>query len=89
MLVIVKEKSGGDFIGETGLYLNEGGEKIIRVPLMNLQLAGWSKDADGVLNPKQIEEIRIGWGGYLGREGEHIVFTTSPPVAERMILREG
>jgi hypothetical protein len=89
ILIIVKEKGGGDFIGETGVYLNESGEKIVRVPLINLQLAGWAKDDDGVLNPKKIEEIRIGWGGYLGREGERVVFTTGFPFAEKLILYKG
>jgi hypothetical protein len=88
LLVIVKEKNGGDFIAETGVYLSEVGEMIVRVPLANMQLAGWSKDEDGMLNPKAIEEIRIGWGGYLGKAGERIVFKTSPPVAEKIILRK-
>jgi hypothetical protein len=35
------------------------------------RLAGWSKDDDGVLDPKRVACIRIGWGGYYGTEGEN------------------
>lgn len=79
LLVIVKEKNGGDFIAETGIFLNEAGIKTIYVPFKKLRLAGWSKDNDGILDVKNIEDIRIGWGGYLGSEDENILFSSNAP----------
>ncbi len=79
LLVIVKEKNGGDFVAETGVFLNEAGSKSIYVSFKNLRLAGWSKDNDVILDVKNIEDIRIGWGGYFGSEGENILFSSSAP----------
>jgi len=28
---------------------------------------------------RQISDLRIGWGGYLGAEGEQIQFSLAPP----------
>ena len=47
--------------------------------LNRFKLAGWSQDADGVLDLKKVSEIRIGWGGYLGAEGEKVQFSVALP----------
>ncbi|MGC8744037.1 MAG: glycosyl hydrolase [Verrucomicrobiia bacterium] len=84
ILVIIKEKNGGDFIADTGSFLDESGEKTIFVPLKKFRLAGWSKDENGILDVNKIEEIRIGWGGYIGKEGETISFASSAPEITRL-----
>lgn len=79
ILVMVQEKDGGDFLASTGRSLGAPGHSRVFIPLNRLQLAGWSKDADGVLDPKRVSEIRVGWGGYLGAEGEHVEFSVALP----------
>ncbi len=75
LLVILHEQGGGDFIASTGLSLAQPGRTRVVFPLSRLQLAGWSKDADGRLDLRRIERIAIGWGGYFGTEGERLEFT--------------
>lgn len=79
LLVILHEKDGGDFLAETSRSLGVSGRETVFVPLNRFGLAGWSQDADGRLDTGRIEEIRIGWGGYYGAEGERVEFTTSVP----------
>jgi hypothetical protein len=79
ILVILQEKDGGDFLASTGRSLGAPGHHRVFVPVSQLQLAGWSKDADGVLDPKRVSEIRVGWGGYLGAEGERVEFSVALP----------
>ena len=69
----------GDFIAETGRSLAASGRESNFVALNRFQLAGWSKDDDGVLDPKRVACIRIGWGGYYGAEGEMVQFSTACP----------
>jgi hypothetical protein len=79
LLAIVQEEGGGDFIAHTGRSLAADGAATTYVPFSRFQLAGWSRDADGQLDLRRIKEIRIGWGGYLGRQGETIEFSVSMP----------
>jgi len=79
ILLIVQEQDGGDFLANTGRSLGTPGHQRVFLPLSRLQLAGWSKDSDGVLDLKQVKEIRVGWGGYLGAEGERVEFSVAMP----------
>lgn len=79
LLVIVHEKGGGDFLASTGRSLATPGPEKILVPLGAFQLAGWSSDADGHIDWSRVEEIRIGWGGYLGTQGETVDFKFTEP----------
>ena len=79
ILVILHEEGGGDFIAETGRSLAAPGREQSFVALSRFQLAGWSKDADGILNLKLVSDIRIGWGGYFGAEHEKIQFSVALP----------
>jgi hypothetical protein len=79
LLVILHEEGGGDFIAETGRSLAAPGRERTFVTMSRLQLAGWSKDADGILNLKRVSDIRIGWGGYFGVEHEKIQFSVAIP----------
>jgi hypothetical protein len=78
LLVILHEKDGGDFLAGTGRSLARG-HHCAFVPLSRFQLAGWSKDPDGELDWKRVDEIRLGWGGYLGTEGERVEFSFALP----------
>ena len=79
LLVILHEEGGGDFIVETSRSLAGRGREQSFIPLSRFQLASWSKDNDGVLDLKRVSDIRIGWGGYLGVEGEKIEFSLAKP----------
>jgi hypothetical protein len=79
ILVILHEEGGGDFLAETGRSLAAPGRERTFVALSRFQLAGWSKDADGVLDTKRVGDIRIGWGGYFGAEGEKVQFSVALP----------
>jgi hypothetical protein len=79
LLVILHEQGGGDFLAETGRSLAGPGREQTFIPLRRFQLASWSKDADGVLDLQRVEDIRVGWGGYLGTEGEKVRFSVALP----------
>lgn len=79
LLVILREVGGGDFLAETGRSLAAPGRERTFVALSRFQLAGWSKDADGILDLKRVGDILIGWGGYFGKEHEKIQFSTALP----------
>jgi alpha-L-rhamnosidase len=79
LLVILHEKDGGDFLASTGRMLNAPGHERTCIPLTQFQLAGWSKDKDGELDARRVDEVRLGWGGYLGEEGERVEFTFAWP----------
>jgi hypothetical protein len=79
LLVILHEQDGGDFLVETGRSLAGPGREQTFIPLGRFQLAGWSRDADGVLDLRRVQDIRIGWGGYLGTEGEKVRFSVALP----------
>jgi hypothetical protein len=81
LLVIVHEKDGGDFFAATARTLNSAGYEQSLVLLNRLQLAGWSQDSDGLLDLRRVEEIRVGWGGYYGREREEVTFRLTAPRA--------
>jgi hypothetical protein len=79
LLVILHEKTGADYLASSGRLLGAPGRQQSFIALDQFQLAGWAQDTNGKLDLDQIEEIRIGWGGYLGREGERIEFSTTLP----------
>jgi hypothetical protein len=81
LLVILQEQDGGDFLVSTPRSLATPGIDRCFLSLDRLPLAGWSKDADGLLDRRRIAELRIGWGGYFGRESETVEFSVKPPRA--------
>jgi hypothetical protein len=87
LLVILHEEGGGDFYAETGRSLAAPGRERTYVALSRCQLAGWSKDADGVLDLKRMADIRIGWGGYFGTESEKVQFSVALPQLGAVMLR--
>ncbi|HOX56969.1 MAG TPA: glycosyl hydrolase [Candidatus Paceibacterota bacterium] len=88
ILVILHEEGGGDFIAETGRSLATPGWELAHVALDRFKLAGWSHDANGVLDLKKVGNIRIGWGGYLGAEGEKVRFSVAEPQAGFVLRKQ-
>lgn len=84
LLVIIHEGGGGDFIAHTGRSLGAPGHERSFVALSRFQPAGWSQDNDGVLDARRVGDIRIGWGGYLGAEGERVQFSVAVPQVGRI-----
>jgi hypothetical protein len=87
LLVILHEAGGGDFIAETGRSLAAAGGERSLVSLNRFQLAGWSHDADSVLDLSKVDQIRVGWGGYFGAESEQVQFSVARPQMG-MVLQE-
>jgi hypothetical protein len=83
LLVILREKGGADYLASTGRLLGMPEHDQTWIPISRFQLAGWSKDENGGLDLSQVSEILVGWGGYLGQEGEQVRFTLAPPRAGR------
>jgi hypothetical protein len=81
LLVILHEAGGGDFVADTGRSLASPGHARSFVPLSRFQHAGWTQDADGVLDATRISDVSVGWGGYLGEAGELVDFQIAPPQA--------
>lgn len=79
LLLILHERSGADYLAQVGRFLNSPGHEQSWVTLDRFQLAGWSNDPNGRLDPADITELRVGWGGYFGIKEENITFTIAPP----------
>jgi hypothetical protein len=81
ILAILHEDGGGDFLAETGRSLAAPGRERTFIALPRFQLAGWSKDADGVLDLTRVADIRVGWGGYFGVQREKVQFRVALPLS--------
>ncbi len=67
------------FPGRHWSFGGESGHELSYLPQRQSQRARWSQPGDGVLDPKKVRAIRIGWGDYLGVEGETVRFSTALP----------
>lgn len=74
LLVILQDETGADFIAETARHLGSPGNSRSYVPLSSFERAGWSVGGGERPDASRIREIRVGWGGYFGSEGETIEF---------------
>ncbi len=79
LLVVLHEKNGADYLASTGRMLGVEGWEFSQIAFHRFQLAGWSTDDNARLDLDQVSEIRVGWGGYLGQEGESVTFELRPP----------
>ncbi|MBP5760563.1 MAG: hypothetical protein J6W90_04220, partial [Verrucomicrobia bacterium] len=78
LLAILIDSDGGEYLAQSGYSLTSRGQSDYRhvyIPRNQFNLAGWSSDPNGQLDLDKIKEIRIGWGGYYGVEGENVEFT--------------
>ena len=82
LLVILRDQEGTEYMANTGCLLGVPGYARTWLPLSLFHLAGWSRDNNGHLNLSNITEVRVGWGGYFGAQGEKVEFSlTLPQVA--------
>ena len=79
LLVILHERGGGQFLGDTGRPLSLGGSQPWFIAFNQFAPAGWVQGNDNHLDLDQITAMSIGWGGYFGTEGEKVEFTLMPP----------
>jgi hypothetical protein len=79
MLAILRDVHGVEYLCDTQVRLDIPGAARAIIPLKAFSRAGWGTNPEGTLDFKRIREIRIGWGGYTGKEGEKIVFRSSMP----------
>lgn len=77
ILVVVSDKNGTEYIADTGVILTDYGTREVFVPLYSFQPVPWKETR--AIDWEHITAISIGWGGYYGKEGEEICFTTSSP----------
>ena len=76
LLVFIHTRDGGNYVASTGRMLNEPGEK--RAYVMFNEFRPYEK-TKAPLDVTQVADIRVGWGGYFGEEGEKITLTTRVP----------
>lgn len=81
LLVVLCQKNGAEYLANTSRLLSAPGHEKICLPYSQFKLAGWSTDPGGRLDLSSITEIRVGWGGYYGSEGEKVEFTLTAPRA--------
>ncbi|MGC8669331.1 MAG: glycosyl hydrolase [Chthonomonadales bacterium] len=81
LLVILHERDGGQYLARTGRLLSEAGSARSIVLFNQFRPAGWAHDPNGRLDLDQIVGISIGWGGYLGAQGEQVEFAVAAPEA--------
>ncbi len=74
ILLIVRAADGGEFAAHTARSLAAEGPARAIVPWSSFEKAGWSHAGADVLDPARIAEVRVGWGGYHGAEGEVVEF---------------
>ncbi len=78
LLVILPGHEGVDYLASTGRSLAVAGRETSYLPWSQFQRAGWST-GKGKLDLTNIKEIRIGWGGYYGTDGEAVEFSFGIP----------
>lgn len=79
LTVIIRLSDGTEFIASTPRALDAPGCEKTSVFFNQFQLTPWSKATDSSPGLHGISSIRIGWGGYYGREGEQLRFGFSLP----------
>jgi hypothetical protein len=84
LLVILREKDGGQYLADTGRPLASPGHFQAFVPWSRFAPAGWAKDPDGRLDLANVVALSIGWGGYYGSEGEKVEFHLALPQSARL-----
>jgi len=77
LLVVLKEVGGAEYLASSGRSLGVAGRRRTHLFWNQFQLAGWSRDTNAHLDLDQIAEVRVGWGGYYGTEGEEVEFAVT------------
>jgi len=75
--IIVQDAHGAEYIANTDRPLNTPGSVRCFVPLDQFERAGWNQASHSSFDWSAVTTVRVGWGGYLGTQGETIEFTLS------------
>ena len=76
--VILHDKNGVEYIASTDRALSTPGRAQCFVPKSRFERAGWSQGMETPFDLSSITCIRVGWGGYIGVEGEEVAFALAP-----------
>jgi hypothetical protein len=79
LLSILRDARGVEYLYDTQVSLDCPGKTRAYLPVKAFARAGWATNPEGTIDLSKVREIRIGWGGHKGREGERILFGTSAP----------
>jgi hypothetical protein len=88
LYVILVDREGREFFVRTGYGLDQSGPHQCYLPLNGFERAMWKTTPDGDFNWSAVTSIRVGWGGYYGREGERLAFRTTLPIFVRVVKAE-
>jgi len=78
LLIIVQDVSGAEYVANTNRALGTPGTLRSFVSVNQFERAEWSQTSQTTFDWSAVTAIRVGWGGYLGTQGETVVFTLSP-----------
>lgn len=77
--IILRDARGAEYLANTDRQLGGAAHGLSFVPMTQFEWAGWNALPNAPLDLSAVTSIRIGWGGYLGAEGEKIAFTFAAP----------
>ena len=75
LLVILRDKTGVEYVADTGYPLFGEAPHRCSVPMALFERAGFSRGPEGPFDFSAVSTMSIGWGGYTGTEGDTIEFT--------------
>ena len=76
--IIAQDKNGIEYLANTDRPLNASGAMRNFIILDEFERAGWSKPAPAEFDWSAVTAIRVGWGGYIGTEGDTLAWTLAP-----------
>jgi hypothetical protein len=82
--VILRDTNGVEYLANTERPLSAAGRELCFVRLTRFARAGWNTTPCEELDFSSIASIRVGWGGYYGKEGEQVEFALSAPKVVRL-----
>lgn len=77
LLLILVDAAGHEHATSTGIFFGAQGTQPVYMPLSAFTPAAWRPQPEGPFDRTAIKTIRIGWGGYKGKEGQTLSFTAS------------
>ena len=79
LIVMVIDQDGEVYYTEVGRGLGAPGRRQAFLPKTRFQPGPWVKQPKSELAWDRIAHIQVGWGGYLGTEGEKVEFSLTLP----------
>jgi hypothetical protein len=76
--VFLRDATGREYIANTTRSLDAPGRHRCLVPFSQFEAVAWKEMPAGPLDRSAITGMSVGWGGYLGTEGETIKFAVAP-----------